>query len=225
MPQVFNRGGLIAASSGLLGAGAAIVGPIARSRQSRLAKAYGSARWAKPSEIHAAGLRRPSGVFLGRLGEGHIRHDGPEHVMAFAPTRSGKGVGLVVPTLLTWPSSAVIHDIKGENWQLNTHHLGDHPHALRQIAYTRASSCRFFFRVRCGRSAQKLSSVSKSSIAIEMRRMNSSVMSLGCMSGSPGGGVNVTVHQARTVINCCRQCNQASSKPTDGPPDAWSRSK
>ncbi|HTS54815.1 MAG TPA: type IV secretory system conjugative DNA transfer family protein [Burkholderiales bacterium] len=31
--------------------------------------------------------------------------------MAFAPTRSGKGVGLVVPTLLTWPSSAVIHDI------------------------------------------------------------------------------------------------------------------
>ena len=38
--------------------------------------------------------------------------------MAFAPTRSGKGVGLVVPTLLSWPSSAVVHDIKGENWTL-----------------------------------------------------------------------------------------------------------
>ena len=38
--------------------------------------------------------------------------------MCFAPTRSGKGVGLVVPTLLTWPHSAVILDIKGENWQL-----------------------------------------------------------------------------------------------------------
>src|SRR6202008_4882964 len=37
---------------------------------------------------------------------------------AFAPTRSGKGVGLVVPTLLAWTESAVIHDIKGENWQL-----------------------------------------------------------------------------------------------------------
>ena len=36
----------------------------------------------------------------------------------FAPTRSGKGVGLVVPTLLTWTGSAVIHDIKGENWKL-----------------------------------------------------------------------------------------------------------
>ncbi|MBU0669740.1 MAG: IncP-type conjugal transfer protein TraG, partial [Alphaproteobacteria bacterium] len=41
-----------------------------------------------------------------------------EHVLCFAPTRSGKGVGLVVPTLLTWPHSAVVHDIKGENWEL-----------------------------------------------------------------------------------------------------------
>jgi type IV secretion system protein VirD4 len=38
--------------------------------------------------------------------------------MAFAPTRSGKGVGLVVPTLLSWTGSAVVHDIKAENWQL-----------------------------------------------------------------------------------------------------------
>ena len=36
--------------------------------------------------------------------------------MAFAPTRSGKGVGLVIPTLLAWSESAVIYDIKGENW-------------------------------------------------------------------------------------------------------------
>jgi len=39
-------------------------------------------------------------------------------VLCFAPTRSGKGVGLVVPTLLTWPGSAIVHDIKGENWTL-----------------------------------------------------------------------------------------------------------
>ena len=38
--------------------------------------------------------------------------------MAFAPTRSGKGVGLVLPTLLSWPHSALIYDIKGENWAL-----------------------------------------------------------------------------------------------------------
>ena len=141
-PQVFNRGGLIAASSGLLGAAAAIMGSIFRARQSRLATTYGSARWAKPPEVHAAGLMRPSGVFLGRLGDRYLRHDGPEHVMAFAPTRSGKGVGLVVPTLLTWPSSAVIHDIKGENWQLTagwrsrfSHCLLFNPTDARSAAY------------------------------------------------------------------------------------------
>jgi type IV secretion system protein VirD4 len=48
----------------------------------------------------------------------YLRHDGPEHVLCFAPTRSGKGVGLVVPTLLTWAGSAIVHDIKGENWHL-----------------------------------------------------------------------------------------------------------
>jgi type IV secretion system protein VirD4 len=141
-PQVFNRGGLIAASSGLVGAGAAIVGSIVRSRQSRWATTYGSARWAKAFEVQAAGLTRPTGVFLGRLGDRYLRHDGPEHVMAFAPTRSGKGVGLVVPTLLTWPSSAVIHDIKGENWQLTagwrsrfSHCLLFNPTESRSAAY------------------------------------------------------------------------------------------
>ena len=34
--------------------------------------------------------------------------------------RSGKGVGLVIPTLLTWPGSAIVHDIKGENFQLTS---------------------------------------------------------------------------------------------------------
>jgi type IV secretion system protein VirD4 len=62
--------------------------------------------------------------------------------MAFAPTRSGKGVGLVVPTLLAWPGSAVIHDIKGENWQLTagwrarfSHCLLFNPTDTRSAAY------------------------------------------------------------------------------------------
>jgi type IV secretory pathway TraG/TraD family ATPase VirD4 len=55
---------------------------------------------------------------LGTRDGRYLRHDGPEHVLAVGPTRSGKGVGLVVPTLMTWPGSAVIHDIKGEIWQL-----------------------------------------------------------------------------------------------------------
>lgn len=45
-----------------------------------------------------------------------LRDAGPENVLAVAPTRSGKGVGLVIPTLLSWSGSAVVLDIKGENW-------------------------------------------------------------------------------------------------------------
>uniref|UniRef100_UPI00260D3D6B type IV secretory system conjugative DNA transfer family protein n=1 Tax=uncultured Kiloniella sp. TaxID=1133091 RepID=UPI00260D3D6B len=47
-----------------------------------------------------------------------LKHNGPEHVLTFAPTRSGKGVGLVLPTLLTWTESVLVLDIKGENYAL-----------------------------------------------------------------------------------------------------------
>jgi len=117
-PQVFARAGVIAGASGFVACGAAIAGSLWRARQSRHVTTYGSAHWATLREMDAAGLLGRGGVFLGKCGRRYLRHDGPEHVMAFAPTRSGKGVGLVVPTLLGWSGSAIIHDIKGENWQL-----------------------------------------------------------------------------------------------------------
>jgi type IV secretion system protein VirD4 len=117
-PDVFHRCGLLAAGSGLVGCATAIAGSLWRARQARFVTTYGSARWAKTAEVKAAGLLADAGVFLGRLGEDYLRHDGPEHVMAFAPTRSGKGVGLVIPTLLSWTGSVIVHDIKGENWEL-----------------------------------------------------------------------------------------------------------
>ena len=117
-PHIFEKGAFIAASGG----GAAIVVAIGmsvwRARELKNAQTYGSARWAERKEIDAARLLGTNGVMLGRLGRDYLRHDGPEHVLCFAPTRSGKGVGLVIPTLLTWPGSAIVHDIKGENWQL-----------------------------------------------------------------------------------------------------------
>ena len=117
-PGVFERAGTLAGTSGFLGCGAAIAGSLWRARQSRFVTTYGSARWARETEVARAGLFGKAGVFLGRFHGSYLRHDGPEHVMVFAPTRTGKGVGLVVPTLLSWTGSAVIHDIKGENWQL-----------------------------------------------------------------------------------------------------------
>jgi type IV secretion system protein VirD4 len=144
-PQVFARGGAIAASSGMVAMLAAIGMAVWRSRLARRVTTYGSARWAEREEIDRAGLTRPAGVFLGRCASNdahYLRHEGPEHVMAFAPTRSGKGVGLVVPTLLSWTGSAVIHDIKGENWHLTagwracfSHCLLFNPTDARSAAY------------------------------------------------------------------------------------------
>jgi type IV secretion system protein VirD4 len=117
-PTIFIDGGYIAGSGGLIAAAVAIGMSAWRAREVEKAETYGSARWATSKQIAASGLLGPDGVVLGRHERTYLRHDGPEHVLCFAPTRSGKGVGLVVPTLLTWPGSCIVHDIKGENWQL-----------------------------------------------------------------------------------------------------------
>ncbi len=94
---------------------------------------HGSAHWATDEEIEATKLlpdeKNRGGVFFGaytatdgtQKGKtNYLRHKGPEHMMVFAPTRSGKGVGIVIPTLLSWDESVLVHDIKGENWQLTS---------------------------------------------------------------------------------------------------------
>lgn len=94
---------------------------------------HGSAHWASDEEVIATKLlpdeKNKGGVFFGAYTAtsgklkgktAYLRHKGPEHMMVFAPTRSGKGVGIVIPTLLSWDESALIHDIKGENWQLTS---------------------------------------------------------------------------------------------------------
>lgn len=117
-PRVFLLGGAIAGMGAVAAVAVAVAFSLWRARETDDVTTYGSARWARPDEARRAGLLGPDGVVLGRLGGRYLRHDGHEHVLCFAPTRSGKGVGLVVPTLLTWSGSALVHDIKGENWQL-----------------------------------------------------------------------------------------------------------
>jgi type IV secretion system protein VirD4 len=92
-PKVFIEGAIIAASGGFIAIAVAIGMSVLRARQAKNVATYGSARWAEPDEIKAAGLLAPDGVLLGRLDHDYLRHDGPEHVLCFAPTRSGKGVG------------------------------------------------------------------------------------------------------------------------------------
>jgi len=119
-PRIFVQGGCIAACGGIVAMGVAISLSVWRAKEAQHVTTYGSARWASIREVRRAGLLGPDGVVLGRLGGRYLRHHGPEHVLCFAPTRSGKGVGLVIPTLLTWPFSTIVHDIKGENLQLTS---------------------------------------------------------------------------------------------------------
>jgi len=85
---------------------------------------HGSARWANKQDLHSASLLgNNEGVYVGAWeddrGQFHyLRHNGPEHILTYAPTRSGKGLCLVLPTLLSWPHSVVITDLKGELWAM-----------------------------------------------------------------------------------------------------------
>jgi type IV secretion system protein VirD4 len=116
--EIFVTGGFIAGAGGIAAFVVAVAMSVWRAREVKKVTTYGSACWAETREIRRAGLLHPDGVLLGRWRGAYLRHHGPEHVLCFAPTRSGKGVGLVVPTLLTWSGSAIVHDIKGENWGL-----------------------------------------------------------------------------------------------------------
>ena len=78
---------------------------------------HGAARWASEAELVREGLRAKQGIVLGRKGGRLLVFGGPEHVMLYAPTRTGKSVGVVIPNLLTWPDSVVVLDVKRENWE------------------------------------------------------------------------------------------------------------
>ena len=78
---------------------------------------HGAARWASEADLRRGGLRSDQGVLLGRKNGRLLVSGGEEHVMLYAPTRSGKGVSVVIPNLLNWPDSTVVLDVKRENWQ------------------------------------------------------------------------------------------------------------
>ncbi len=77
---------------------------------------HGAARFAREREIRRAGFRAANGIVLGRRGGKFLTFGGTEHCIVEAPTRSGKGVGIVIPNLLSWQESVVVLDVKRENW-------------------------------------------------------------------------------------------------------------
>lgn len=91
---------------------------------------HGSARFASAVEIRDAGLLGGQGIIVGKYRDKFLTLPGKQSVMLSAPTRSGKGVGVVVPNLLAWQDSAVVVDIKSENFLITAGFRAAHGQAV-----------------------------------------------------------------------------------------------
>ena len=87
---------------------------------------HGNAKWATIPQITKAGLYSDKGILLGRAGGKFMTLGGELHAKVSAPTRAGKGVGIVVPNLLNWPGSAVVLDLKFENFEITSGFRASH---------------------------------------------------------------------------------------------------
>ena len=90
---------------------------------------HGTARWARMSELKRAGYLRRYGRITGpifgktakpRWFGSYLSNGEQAHSLVVAPTRAGKGVGVVIPTLLTFKGSVLALDVKGELFELTS---------------------------------------------------------------------------------------------------------
>lgn len=118
-PELFRENLWLAAAGPATGIGLGILYTLIQARRHPPEATKGPAKWGTTPELKKAGLLVGKGIVIGKTDTGlYVQHDGPQHVLTVAPTRSGKGVGQIIPTLLIWPESVVVHDIKGENWDI-----------------------------------------------------------------------------------------------------------
>jgi type IV secretion system protein VirD4 len=112
-PQAFQSTALIIAAGAVLGLFAArwlfAAGPVRRVRG-----------WGTLSEARAAGLADETGCIVGELHGVVLATASLRPTLVTGGTRSGKGRGHVVPSLLAWPGSVLVHDPKGELWRLTS---------------------------------------------------------------------------------------------------------
>ena len=120
MPQFFwyYRGDphVVKAMAGGLVGGVTLLAGLVYALWSRGTPLHGAARFANERELKRHGFRSALGIVVGRKGGRFLTFGGNEHVLVEAPTRSGKGTGIVIPNLLTWQGSVVVLDVKRENY-------------------------------------------------------------------------------------------------------------
>lgn len=113
-------------------------------------KPFGKDAWASFDDLKAANLFAPSGSVLGKFDGEIVAFDGPEHQLLIGASRSGKGRGHIVPTILATPHSMLVLDVKGELADGDARHGFPGTAGFREtlgptarFAPTRAESIRF----------------------------------------------------------------------------------
>ncbi len=139
-----THAGVFAQGVGVITAAAAIGGllSLAAGGDGHRVPPFGSHEWARLTDIRRAGLLTRSGVVVGRFAGRLLTFDGPEHQLCTGATRSGKGIGTVIPTALNWTHSAVILDVKREIWEASAGYRGRFSHCFF-FDPTRNDSARF----------------------------------------------------------------------------------
>ena len=107
---------VVCAMVGGLAGGVTLLAGLIYALWARAAPLHGAARFANEREIKRHGFRSTVGIVVGRKRGRFLTFGGSEHVIVEAPTRSGKGTGIVIPNLLTWAGSVVVLDVKRENY-------------------------------------------------------------------------------------------------------------
>jgi type IV secretion system protein VirD4 len=99
-------------------------------RGGRDVPAFGTGAWGDRRDLKRAGLLGGRGTVIGVHDGRLLTYDGPEHQIVSGASRSGKGVGHVIPTLLCWPDSALVYDVKGELWEATAGYRSRYQHCL-----------------------------------------------------------------------------------------------
>jgi type IV secretion system protein VirD4 len=119
IPKTLNEGYAFVGGSFILATALLLIGRQLRRRIP--VREIGKDRWATKRDMKAAGLHSGKGVVLGQVGGAggqYLTYDGPEHQLVSGASRSGKGVGHVIPTLLNWSGSVLAYDVKNELWDI-----------------------------------------------------------------------------------------------------------
>ncbi len=106
----------------IVGGGLSFLLAAAVMRQRVMVGKFGQDAWAKFADVEQAGLFAKEGTVLGKFNGEILAYDGPGHQILIGASRSGKGRGHVIPTILSWSRSALILDVKGELDRGDTRH-------------------------------------------------------------------------------------------------------